>query len=173
MSCVIIDAEEMKKEEREMKKEELVEARNKKKGGTERTNEKTKEVEQMAKRIEEARNQVNLLRRKLKKLDKKLAQLREQREQVYKELRQEEAQLMLSLPAGSTVHYWGYPMDSRFQWIGERTGKVVRTGRKNVLVDFGDKGQWWVSASCLAEGQGKRDEAVAKAAASVGTMLGR
>lgn len=130
------------------------------------------------KKTKQARQSLLRQERRVKKLEQEDAELRKLRKALGTKLRKAErgvteahAQVILTLPPGAKVHYRAYPC-SRWSWIGERTGTVIKAGRKRVLVDYGDRGKLWVYAYQLDEGEGKRDEAQAKTAEEIGKVLG-
>ena len=130
--------------------------------------EKEKQARQSLLRQE---RRVKKLLEKAHELEQQLKQTRIQLKKAHQKAREAKAQLILTLPPGAKVHYGAYPC-STWAWIGERTGTVVKVGRKRILVDYGDRGKVWVYAYQLNEGEGKRDEAQAKVAGEIGRVLG-
>ncbi len=89
----------------------------------------------------------------------------------HKTIRQTHANIILALPVGAEVHYDGYTTDAKWHWISERTGKIIRTGIKYVVVDFGDRGKVKILARELAEGAGKRNERTAESLGKLGSTV--
>jgi len=127
----------------------------------------------------QARQSLLRRERQVKKLQQEEVELAKQRREIairlkkaHQKAREAKAQLILTLPPGAKVHYGAYLCDAKWAWIGERTGTVVKTGRKCILVDYGDRGKVWVHAVDLREGEGNRGEAQAKVAGEIERVLG-
>lgn len=127
---------------------------------------------QARKSLQYQERQVKKLTLEEVELQKQLRQTRIRLKKAHQKTCTAKARLILTLPPGTKVHYNAYPCDSKWSWIGERTGTIIRTGRKRVLVDYGDRGKVWVYASQLDEGEGNRDEVQAKTADEIGRVFG-
>lgn len=118
--------------------------------------EKEKQARESLQRRE---RRVKKLLEKAHELEQQLKQTRIRLKKAHQKARGAKAQVILTF------------LCSGWAWIGERTGTIVRTGTKRVLVDYGDRGLLWVYAYELTEGEGNRDETQAKLAGEIGRVL--
>lgn len=93
---------------------------------------------------------------------------------IGREIRCCETEIIKHLPVGSDVHYRGYPM-SEWVWLGERTGQLVKHGRKYAIIRYDDddvpQKEVRILYNKLREGKGENDNEIREMIANVGQAL--